>query len=258
MSVSQKLFYNEQYQKDEYAVGVEDRAEQEALQAFVAAYDLSGKQVLEIGCGRGAFQHLVENWIGVDLAASVAPYLKKPFLAASAEALPFRDACFDGIWSVTVLEHVPRPETALEEIVRVLKPGGVAYLAPAWHCRPWAAAGYHVRPWSDFGWRGKLIKASIPLRDALWFRAACTLPLRLGRDLLFRLNSRKPTRFRYRQLEANYTTFWCSDSDACNAMDPHEMLLWFQSRGWKTPRHPNWWRRFLARHEAVIVQKPNA
>jgi SAM-dependent methyltransferase len=257
MSLSQKLFYNEQYRKGEYAVGVEDRAEQESIQAFVEAYHLKDKRILEIGCGRGAFQHLVKDWIGVDLAVSAADYLSKPFLAASAEALPFAEGSFDGIWSVAVLEHVPRPEKALQEIARVLKPGGVAYLAPAWHCRSWAADGYQVRPWSDFNWRGKLIKASIPLRDALWLRAAYTMPIRLWRDFLFAINRAKPTRFRYRPLKANYNIFWCADSDACNSMDPHEMLLWFQSRGWQAKSHSSWLARFLVRHGALIVQKPS-
>lgn len=156
------------------------------------------------------------------------------------------------------MEHVPHPEKALEEVMRVLKPGGVAYLAPAWHCRPWAAEGYEVRPWSDFSWKGKLIKASIPLQNAFWFRAGYTLPVRIWREILFLIKGKRPLRFHYRALQANYETYWTADSDACNSMDPHEMLLWFQSRGWDTPSHPTWLSRFLVRHDAMIVQKPLA
>jgi SAM-dependent methyltransferase len=257
MPVSQRLFYERQYAGHAYAAGVEDRRETAALQAFVASYGLEDKQILEIGCGRGAFQHVAQKWVGIDLATAAGSYVERPFVAASAEALSFQAEIFDAIWSITVLEHVSRPEQALEEIVRVLKPGGVAYLAPAWHCRPWAAQGYAIRPWSDFGWKGKFIKATIPLRDALWFRAACTLPRRIWHDAMFHLE-KKPTRFRYRPLQANYETYWCTDADACNSLDPHELLLWFRSRGWHTPSHPTWRQRFLIRHGAVILQKPPA
>jgi ubiquinone/menaquinone biosynthesis C-methylase UbiE len=42
-------------------------------------------------------------------------------------ALSFQDASFDGVWAYTALLHVPKPEigTALSEISRVLKKGGV-------------------------------------------------------------------------------------------------------------------------------------
>ena len=46
------------------------------------------------------------------------------------------------------------------------------YLAPAWLCRPWRAEGYPVPPYRDFNWKGELIKASIPVRNTLWWRAA--------------------------------------------------------------------------------------
>lgn len=252
------LFYERQYRGHEYAALVDSRPEALALEAFIKTCDLRSKRVLEIGCGRGAFKNLVERWVGLDLAATDAGGKGKPIVRASAIRLPFANDSFDGLWSITTLEHVPQPEAALEEIARVMKPGGVAYLAPAWHCRPWAADGYAVRPWSDFGWKGKLIKASIPLRNALWFRALTVLPTRTWREALFFLTGRRPTPFRYRALEANYHTYWCADSDACNSMDPHEMLLWFSSRGWSTPSHSTLLRRFLVRHDAVVVGKPLA
>lgn len=251
-------FYEEQYQDSTYASGTEAREESEALRGFVAAFGLEDRAVLEVGCGRGAFQDVVRDWTGVDLALSARAHLRKPFVVASAESLPFRSASFAGVWSITVLEHVPDPERALEEIARVLEPGGVAYLAPAWHCRPWAAEGYQVRPWTDFDWRGKLVKASIPLRDALLVRAARELPVRAARELRFRARPRAPLCFRYRRLTPNYETFWISDSDACCSMDPHEMLLWFLSRGWTSPSHPSAVQRLAVRHGAIVVRKPGS
>jgi SAM-dependent methyltransferase len=46
---------------------------------------------------------------------------------ADALSLPFRDESFDAVIATAVLEHVIRPETAVEEICRVLKPSGLLY-----------------------------------------------------------------------------------------------------------------------------------
>jgi SAM-dependent methyltransferase len=53
------------------------------------------------------------------------------FQATDAERLPFPDATFDFAYSINVIHHVIDPatrETVLQEIVRVLKPGGVFFL----------------------------------------------------------------------------------------------------------------------------------
>lgn len=46
---------------------------------------------------------------------------------ADALSLPFRDDCFDAVIATAVLEHVLRPEAAMAEICRVLRPGGLLY-----------------------------------------------------------------------------------------------------------------------------------
>lgn len=51
------------------------------------------------------------------------------FVAAPAEDLPFDDGYFDIVISNFVLEHVPDWQGMLQEMLRVLRPGGVAYLS---------------------------------------------------------------------------------------------------------------------------------
>jgi ubiquinone/menaquinone biosynthesis C-methylase UbiE len=48
------------------------------------------------------------------------------FVDASGEALPFGDGEFDAALSMWALNHVRDPESCIEEMVRVLKPGGRA------------------------------------------------------------------------------------------------------------------------------------
>ena len=47
-------------------------------------------------------------------------------VAADVRALPFRDASFDAIYSMGTIEHFAETELAVEEMARVLKPGGMA------------------------------------------------------------------------------------------------------------------------------------
>ena len=251
---ARRAFY-ERYQDTRGAVDSSLRSETTALLDFVKTYQLEERRVLEVGCGRGAFQELSDGWVGIDLAIGSGRFVRKPFVVASAEALPFQSGSFAGLWSITVLEHVPAPERALEEVARILRPGGVAYLAPAWHCRPWAAEGIHVRAWGELSWRQRLVKLTLPIRGALWFRAIPEVPRRLWQELLLAWPG-KPLRLRYGRLRPSYDVFWGADTDACCSLDPHAMLAWFVSRGFESPSHPGRRRRLTARHGGIVVRKP--
>jgi SAM-dependent methyltransferase len=48
--------------------------------------------------------------------------------AADVRALPYRDASFDAIYSMGTIEHFDETEHAVEEMLRVLKPGGCAII----------------------------------------------------------------------------------------------------------------------------------
>jgi SAM-dependent methyltransferase len=67
-----------------------------------------------------------------DLPPGVRPLERYPELTAHSSPepveLPFEDASFDAVLSCGVLEHVQDPDRSLEEIRRVLGPGGTFYL----------------------------------------------------------------------------------------------------------------------------------
>lgn len=201
---------------------------EEQVAAFVKDFELKDRTVLEIGSGRGYLQDVAQNYTGLDISPSVARFYHKKFVLGSATALPFPDNTFDGVWSIWVFEHVPNPEQAFREARRVTRNNGVMFLLPFWNCSPWAAEGYEVRPYADFNLMGKLIKASIPLRSSWAYWIPTQLPIRAARSVVARNG---PTRLRYRRLNPNYETYWTSDSDAVNAIDSHEAMLWFLSRG---------------------------
>jgi ubiquinone/menaquinone biosynthesis C-methylase UbiE len=50
-------------------------------------------------------------------------------LVADAHQLPFVSECFDGVYADRVFQHLDHPETALDELTRVVRPGGRLVLA---------------------------------------------------------------------------------------------------------------------------------
>jgi ubiquinone/menaquinone biosynthesis C-methylase UbiE len=96
-----------------------------------------GKKVLEVGVGAGT-DHLQWKRAGTDLygvdltqaaiettRARLAMYgFDSNLQRIDAERLPFDDNSFDVVYSWGVIHHSERPDKILEEVRRVLKPGG--------------------------------------------------------------------------------------------------------------------------------------
>jgi SAM-dependent methyltransferase len=201
-----------------------------AIRQFVATYDLAGKKVLDVGSGRGHLQDAVADYTGLDLSPEVAQHYHKPFVVGSATDMPFPNHVFDAVWTVWVMEHIPLPQRAYEEMRRVVKPGGLLYLIVAWNVPSWLADGLEVRPYADFTLAGKLVKATLPIRRSVPFRMAHIVPTRLTRLAAYRLID-TDVLLRYRRLHPNYDVYWQADSDAAVSLDRFESSLWFESRG---------------------------
>jgi SAM-dependent methyltransferase len=205
---------------------------------------------LELGCGTGLLAGAAPGYAGVDLAFTPLLRMTGNRVEADIEELPFRSASIGFAFSWAALEHVPHPEAVLAEVERVLRPGGVALLAPAWHCRPWAAEGLEFLPYDQLTLSQRARKALIPLRNALAWRALFELPRRVWREL------RRTRRFEYQRLRPNLDEYVGTDCDAFTSMDPHAAAIYFAVRGWEVLSHPGLRDRMLARHGAVVVRKP--
>ena len=102
----------------------------------LAAAELAGaRRVLDIGCGDGQITRLAARVEGVELAVGVDPTwnqirvaadraVASGFARAAAGRLPFPDASFDAVVACLVFEHVDDVDAAIDEIARVLEPGG--------------------------------------------------------------------------------------------------------------------------------------
>jgi ubiquinone/menaquinone biosynthesis C-methylase UbiE len=96
-----------------------------------------GERILEVGCGRGHLTKVLAEW-GVDVTGVDANPRASEVAVSDrvrhmyGEALEFPDASFQKIVSVHAIEHIPDLEGALDEMARVLEPGGRAlFIYPA-------------------------------------------------------------------------------------------------------------------------------
>lgn len=226
---------------------------QESIGKFVKDYQLENARVLDIGAGSGLLQDQVRDYTALDISATARRYFHKPFVQADARAMPFHDGEFDAAWSIWVLEHIPNPEMALAEMRRVIKPGGVLYLFPAWTVSPLAAEGYHARPYSALSVAQKFVKASIPVRESPAFLAAYLLPSHAIRRASLLVMGR-PASFHYWQVTPNYDKYWEADSDAVNSLDRYEAYLWFKSRGDECVNCGSDWETFRTFDGPLIVR----
>jgi len=95
-------------------------------------------QILDVGCGGGFLSNRLaqEKYAvtGIDLSEESLEVARKhdqthqvQYINADAYKLPFKSASFDVVTAMDFLEHVELPEKVVEEISRVLKPGGIFF-----------------------------------------------------------------------------------------------------------------------------------
>ncbi|MFH1413926.1 MAG: class I SAM-dependent methyltransferase [Candidatus Omnitrophota bacterium] len=95
------------------------------------AKTISGKKVLEIGCGGGKRTTLFKNTgckvTGIDIIDTRKSDFSAgyDFIIADGINLPFRDEAFDVVVSFDVIEHLDRDELFLSEASRVCRKGGI-------------------------------------------------------------------------------------------------------------------------------------
>jgi len=168
---SVREFWNEKSCGEVYAVGIDLRErlenqarERYALESWIRPFaDFPagvGKDVLEIGVGMGA-DHLEwakarpRSLTGIDLTDRAISFtadrlglyeLRSNLRVADAENLPFPDESFDIVYSYGVLHHSPDTVHAIQEVRRVLRPGGLAKIM-IYHSR--SLVGYML--WLRYG-----------------------------------------------------------------------------------------------------------
>lgn len=108
----------------------------------VRGVDLTGREVLEVGSGRGggasylARYHRPRRTVGLDFSAAAVALCRRhrsapglSFVRGDAQAMPFPDASFDVVVNVESSHCYPAVREFAAEVRRVLRPGGHLLLA---------------------------------------------------------------------------------------------------------------------------------
>lgn len=111
-------------------------------------------RLLDSGCGNQPFRAWYAPLVDDVVCLDAAP-LAGVDVIGFADRLPFVDASFDTLLVTEVLEHVEDAERAVQEIHRVLRPGGHALITVP-YLYPTHEAPYDFRRFTHFGLRGVL------------------------------------------------------------------------------------------------------
>lgn len=113
-----------------------------------AGFDPQRAKVLDIGCSTGILtRHYAEFFgqvVGIDIDDGAVEWAQKnraadniDYRVGDSMDLPCSTASFDVVTCTHIYEHVPDAQRMLDEVFRVLKPGGVCYFAAENRIRLW-------------------------------------------------------------------------------------------------------------------------
>ncbi len=145
-----RRFRTEKTDPEPFYVGLADRT----MASF--RFELRDRRVLDLGCGPGwysvAMRRAGARVVGLDFDTEdirAAQERLGPVLRGDAMRLGMPDDAFDGVFCSNLLEHVPDQAAVIDEIVRITRPGGWAYISWTPWFSPWG--GHEIVPFHLLG-----------------------------------------------------------------------------------------------------------
>jgi SAM-dependent methyltransferase len=176
-------------QREQYAKGGIGRWYWDLRDQRTLSFIQEEKDILDLGCGEGITLEKIlcqfpgRNALGVDYSEEKVRICKEHNLPArqgSTYALDMEDRSWDCCLLLEVIEHLSDPQKALQEIHRVLRPGGLfllifphdwlfkaARLGFLKFKEAFAPSG-HVRQWTPGGMRRALREVSFEVQDEVF------------------------------------------------------------------------------------------
>jgi ubiquinone/menaquinone biosynthesis C-methylase UbiE len=130
-----------QFTGERYVPGIHGDIELEHRHRYLLACELvRGKEVLDIASGEGYGSAMLASSaaqvIGVDLAQDAVDHASRTydlpnlsFRQGSAAAIPLDPHCMDCVVSFETIEHLDQQQQMMQEINRVLRPGGLLIIS---------------------------------------------------------------------------------------------------------------------------------
>ena len=148
----------------------------------------SGHNVLDLGCGGGMFgvffAETKATVCGLDVESDVVKIARMNsirygvtanYTAGSAENIPYRDDTFDFCIANSLIEHVDNWQAVIQEIKRVLKKGGLVFIATTNKLHPFQTEinNFPFYPWLPEGIKKRVISWIMTRRPDLVNYGAC-------------------------------------------------------------------------------------
>jgi len=203
----------EEHEVDENALTVFSRvarwggfAAAKRIQKILGSHLKPGMRVLDIGTGPASILIFLKRFFpaihftGIDISMGMLEKAKEnrnilgvdiDLLAGDGERLPFRSTSVDGITVFFALHHMSRPDDLLNEIRRVLKPGGILLsidfrrdmprfmyyaLNTLWQCVFFFSAGrFGIRDSIQSAWRAVEVEDVLKKNNLLGFKTHVNL-----------------------------------------------------------------------------------
>jgi SAM-dependent methyltransferase len=153
-------------------------------------------RVLDVGTSTGTNLRLLADMgyrdvTGLDMSPEAIRFCADkglpPVREGSITAMPFADASFDVVLATDVVEHVDEDQRAVDEVARVLRPGGTAlFTVPAFQSL-WGLqdeVSHHKRRYRRAGFRALVDRAGFAVVDQFYFNYLLFAPIWLARRLI--------------------------------------------------------------------------
>jgi len=137
--------------------GMEERHWHTAKHALARLPVEAGDRVLDLGTGSGYAGRALRETTDVgrvygldgapEMARNARSYTDDPeigFVVGDFDELPFEDDSLDHVWSMEAFYYAADPDHTLEEVVRVLRPGGTFFCAVNYY-----EENHHSHSWQD-------------------------------------------------------------------------------------------------------------
>lgn len=216
-------------------------------------------RILDIGCGAGwstlMMREAGHDANGLDLyptdRVEARAFADIPYTQGDAQHLPFADQTFDAVAMYQVLEHVPEPELALREGMRVLRPGGRLFVVGPNLLGAGPNLYWAVRHTLRCLKEGKLWETRTP--DMARHPGGNTMPetwtqtVRYAKQTLQKLTLERSPTFLTREPDPRPP--FHADNDACYFCNPMDLVNWGKATGLGIPIR--WWA--LDRHFSRLI-----
>ena len=151
------------------AAGNSSRTYQHRFLKQAAGEVRPGERVLDAGAGRAPYRKLFRHarYETADFLALTTMKYRQPDYVCDLADIPVEDGRFDHVLLTQVLEHIPDPGRVLDELHRVLRPGGRLWVtAPLFYAEH--QAPYDFYRYTQYGMRHLLETAGFEVASIEW------------------------------------------------------------------------------------------